>query len=157
MQLIYTLLDNRLLCRLVFILPIINCVRSITLTFKEKRIIQDTINSNDEFFKALATMNFVPHGRLFDRLRSIMPHENLYSYAERVEIINKTIIKTIMKYVQDENLLGVLTIDCRETRKGLMVTINPRSYVMLVNDLIDLAISLIPLTTITILIRVLFF
>lgn len=135
------MLDNRLINKIFLPFALINIFRSSLRLYKEKKIITEVINSNDDFFKALVTLNFSAIG-ILGQLVSTMPHDNTLTPEDRLSIINKTIIGVIMKFVNDENLLGILYIDCIQDSKKVIVSLNPVSMKLIKIDVIDLLYSM---------------
>ena len=134
-------LDNRWFQRFLFPIAIYNLCKSVVLTKKEFDFIKDSINTNDEFFKSIATLGFVPNGWL-PELKSVMPIQDELSIDEVHDIAKKNIIAVIMHYVKSEQLLGVITVKCEIVKSNVVVLIQPKSLQLLLIDVYDSVISL---------------
>ena len=143
---IQSILDNRWLQKTILPIAIVNTIQSYSLTRKEFSIIQETINENNDFFKSIATLGFAP--KTMFSMSSILPYDNELTIEDIQTIAQKTIIGVILQYVKDENLLGIVNVDCKIDKKFIVTTIQPVTLKVLLLDIHDFAISLL-LTAVT--------
>lgn len=138
------LLDNRIAQILLLPLAIYNLIQSYLLMKKEGKLFEEVINENDEFFSAMATMNFSPDDKIPFALSSIMPYEKIFTLEEIQEIANETIIKTIIKYVNDETLFGIVLVKCMfaEKNQTVKIIVQPAHYQIYENDRQDVIQSI---------------
>jgi hypothetical protein len=136
-------------------IALINTYSTYKLVKQEAKLLEDTINSNNDFFTAIATMNFAPDEDHAGSLTSIMEVDEVFSIQDIQEIAKETIIKTIMNFVKDEELLGIVVISCNfvDDNSKVKITLSPAHREMFENDKADLYQS-IKLTSIYILIAV---
>jgi hypothetical protein len=139
-QTIHKILDNRWVQRIVLPIAIFNFCRSFIRVKKEQKILREVINNNDEFFKALGQLGFKPDGH-FGELISIQPFEPGLKLEDINAIAQKTIIGVITKFVKDENLLGIINVDCRLDKQNVLTTIRPTTTPVLLGDLYDAFIA----------------
>lgn len=143
-----SIIDNRYFQRVFLPLSIVNLFRSYRSVRKEWRILKEVINSNDSFYEALATLGFTPMSKTFG-LVSIMPNSQEYSTEHIKNIASTTIISVIMKFVKDENLLGIIHVDCDVRPNNMIVTtIRPSSMNILLSDAYDFSWSILITNTI---------
>lgn len=149
-NLIQKLFDNRYVAKMLIPVSIINLMMSYMSVRKEWRIIIDVVNSNNSFFSALATMGFKkpPTGLM---LVSRVPFEHGLTLTEINEIAQKTIIGTVLQFVKDEELLGVVTVDCDIDRKHVIVSLQPATTKIFLGDMFDFLISILTTSIISIL------
>lgn len=131
-------MDNRNVQRIIIFISLWNLYSSYNKSKKEWAILKEIIIKNDDFFKALATLGFEAKPGIFS-LISIMPYSEEYSIEDIKKTANITIIGTIMKYVKDENLLGIIHVDCDvQVEKNMIVTtITPTTGSILAADIYD--------------------
>jgi hypothetical protein len=127
--------DSRIFNKVFLPLTIYNIIYSFIIFYKEKKLLETVINENSDFFKALATLNFRPN--IFG-LVSVMPYEPQMTIEDIYDIANKTVIGIILKYVNDENLLGIVYVDCKLVKTNVVTAINPVSLKLLIVDLYDM-------------------
>ena len=103
----------------------------------EWRAFKESINLNDDFFKVLATLGYTPKGNF--SLEVIKEVDRRYDSEQIQEIAKKNLIVSILEYVKDEQLLGVIQLVCTmKSRSEVRVTILPTSYSVYLNDRLDL-------------------
>lgn len=141
---IKNLLDNRFLQILFLPIGLYNLYTSYSLLRKEAKLLEDVINENDEFFTAIATMNFAPDNEIPFALSSSMNVDSVFTIDDIQDIVKETIIKTIMEFVKDESLLGIIIVKCLfiNKSKGVKVIIQPANYQIFENDKKDVIQSL---------------
>ena len=130
------------------LLPIIglyNLIQSRILFRKEGLLLQEVINENDDFFTAMATMNFAPDDKIPFALSSTLEVNKIFTLDDIQSIAKETIIKTIMEFVRDEELLGIVLIKCMFTKnkEEVKIIMQPSHYQIYLNDLKDFKQSLI--------------
>jgi hypothetical protein len=135
------LLDNRYLCKILLPLSIVNVFRSIYMTKREFAIIVESINSNDEFFKSIATLGFIPQ-KFIPELIAVLPKDPALTLEEVSDIAKTNIIAIIMQFVKSEQLLGIITVSCEIVRTNVVIAIRPQHLPIVFQDLHDFAISL---------------
>lgn len=146
------ILDNRFIQIAILPIAIWNTFSSYRKTRKEWNLFKDTINSNDQFFKSLATLGFTPKTFMLETIKEIGEFQ---TEDEVKEIANRTIINIIMSYVKDEQLLGIISLICvMLNRHEVKVSIIPSTYAIYLNDRYDLKISLIIWSIITIILLI---
>lgn len=133
-------LDNRWIQRLIFPIAIYHIIQSYVRIRQENKLLQQTINDNDEFFKAIGQLGFKPDGYLGE-LISIQKFEPGLKLEDINGIAQKTILGVVKKFVQDENLLGIIMVDCRLDKQHVVTTIRPTTIPVLLGDLYDAIIS----------------
>ena len=137
-----SILDNRWVQRIIVFVAMINLFRSTRKVMNEFKYIKESLNANDAFFGAIATMGFVPR-KWFPELITILPIDDGLTLEEVKDIANKNMIAVILNYVKDEQLLGVLTVKCEVVKKRVILTIHPSSLQMMFSDIVDFFISII--------------
>lgn len=135
------ILDNRWVQRFIFPIAIYHIIQSYIRIKAEGKILKEIINSNEDFFKALGQLGFIPNGH-FDELISIQPFEPGLDLNDINSIAQKTILGVIKKFVQDENLLGIINVECRLHKQNVITTIRPASLPVLSGDIYDALIAL---------------
>jgi len=132
--------NSRWLQRLILPLCIYNTINSYILVRKESAILKSVINDNNDFFSALGHIGFRPFGR-FGQLTTEMPYEKGLTIEQINEIANKTIIGVVMRWVEGENLFGVIFCNCQLDGESVRATISPSNLPVLVRDSTDLLIA----------------
>lgn len=131
------MLDNRFVQKAIVLIALYNLLRSYRTSRKEWSIIKETINENDDFFNALATLGFVASPRTLS-LVSVQPYSEEYTFEQVRKIASTTVIAVIMKYVKSENLLGIIHVDCDIKPNNMIVTtISPNTSSILAADIFD--------------------
>lgn len=136
-----SIFDNRWFQRFVLPVAIWNTCKSWRLVNKEASILKDTINSNQDFYHSIGTLGFAPDR--FGSLTAKMKYDPTLTLQNVKEIADKMIIAVIIKFVKDENLLGVIYTDCDLEGDQVVASIRPSTLPVLYGDLFDLAISTI--------------
>ena len=134
------LFDNRYAQKILLPIALYNMILSWLRIRKEHQVLIDTINENDDFFNSIATLGFKPTKTL-PTLVSIMPFDKQMTLEDIEGIATKTIIAVILKFVKDENLLGVVHVDCKIEKSFVVTTLQPTSLKLFLIDLVDFAIS----------------
>lgn len=135
------ILDNRYFSIALLPLAIYNAITSFLTLKKEWKILIDTINDNDDFFKALGTLGFYPKKNRY-YFETKMEADKHLSSDEINKIANTTIISIIMNYLKSESLLGIVYIECLFTKRGeVNVILRPSTLKLFYNDVFDFFIS----------------
>lgn len=86
-------------------------------------------------------MNFKPS--VFGQFIAALPYDKGLSPEDIIDIANKTVIAIVLKYVKDENLLGIIKVDCDIVKNHVIVSIKPVHLSLVLIDAVDLIIALI--------------
>lgn len=151
-----TIFDNRWFQRLLLPVAIFNMLASFTLTMKEFRLIKESINSNDEFYKAIATLGFSPN-KWLPELVSILPIQDKLTIDEVRDIANTNIIAIILQFVKSEQLLGIITVKCDIIKNNVVIFIQPKTLQILIIDIYDTIVAIMFTAIISALVYVLLF
>lgn len=133
--------DNRYFSIALLPLSIYQTIKSYNRSKKEYKFLVETINSNDDFMKALGTLGFYPvENKLF--FESVMPFDKSLSNEEIHKIASTSVISLIMNYVKNESLLGVVNVDCMlKDTENVKIILRPATYKLYLNDYLDSVIS----------------
>ena len=139
-----SIFDNRIVQILIPFIAMYNLFNSYIIFRKEGKLMQNVINENDEFFTAMATMNFSPDEEIPFALTSKMEVNSIFTLEDIQSIARETIIKTVMEFVKSEELLGIVLVKCLFTddKKHVQITLQPAHYQVFSNDKADLLQSI---------------
>ena len=144
MNFIKNIFDNRIIQIILLPIAIYNLLQSYLLLRKEGSLVIEVINENEEFFKAMATMNFSPDDKIPYALSSTMQVDKIFTLEDIQSIAKETIIKTIMEFVKSEELLGIVLVKCLFTsnKEEVKIIIQPAHYQVYANDKTDVLQSI---------------
>lgn len=139
------LLDNRIFQIICLPLAIYNTYKTRQILINEHSLLVEAINTNEEFFKAIATMNFTESDKSKYVLTTEMSADPIFTLEEIQTIAKETIIKTILEFVKSEMLLGILIVKCEFVDKDnsvIKILIEPSHYQLYLNDKQDVNTSI---------------
>jgi hypothetical protein len=142
---IKNLLDNRIFQIICLPLAIYNTYKTRQILINEHSLLVEAINTNEEFFKAIATMNFTESDKSKYVLTTEMSADPIFTLEEIQTIAKETIIKTILEFVKSEMLLGILIVKCEfidEDNSIVKILIEPSHYQLYLNDKQDVSTSI---------------
>lgn len=144
------LTDNPTIATLFLPIAIYNIIYSYRENLKQQKILVNVINSNEDFFKALATYGFEKN-KLFSL--SAKFETNLEMEPDEIyDMANKTVILTIKNFVKDEMLFNIIKIEgYRSQETEVTIEINTASRLLFILDIKILYLSFILTSGITLL------